>query len=259
MTNPVKSDELRPWLDEEHLAHPGAAGAAVVPLLSGYLEGVAVRTQAQLGDVAGVAITLKVDDEPFTAGASNALAAEVDAVQFEVGIGPCLHALRTGVRVHVPDLGQDYRWGTYGPKAAARGACCCISEPVLVDGEPAAVLKAYSGVVDGIDEEQRRIVRSVAQDVAGGVALARYLSAQAHELDDRESAMDTRRAIDLALGVLMERTGCSADDAFTLLRQQSQATNTKLRDVARQVLATLPGAGRDDTKSPFRQPGSRLT
>jgi hypothetical protein len=81
-----------------------------------------------------------------------------------------------------------------------------VSVPVLVDGRPAAVLKVYASSIDGLSQSQRDLATSVAADVAGGMGLARQLSIQAHTLDDRESAMDTRRVIDLALGALMERT-----------------------------------------------------
>jgi GAF domain-containing protein len=237
----------------------GPASAALVPLLSDYLDDVAIRTAARLEDVAGVAVTLKVADGPLTVGSSNDLAADVDAIQYEVGVGPCLYALREGIGSYVPDLANDHRWRDYGPRAAARGAACCVSVPVLVDADPVAVVKIYADRVDGITEPQRALARSVATDIAGGIGLARRLSVQAHTIDDRESAMDTRRIIDLALGVLMERARCNADQAFTLLRKQSQATNVKLREIAREIVETVAGTHGAELKSPFRQPGARLS
>lgn len=237
----------------------GAASSALVPLLSAYLDDVASRTAARLGGVAGVAVTLELADGPLTVGASNDLAADVDSIQYEVGVGPCLYALHEGIGMYVPDLANDHRWGDYGPRAAARGAASCVSIPVLVDDRPAAVLKAYASSIDGLSQSQRDLATSVAIDVAGGMGLARQLSIQAHTIDDRESAMDTRRVIDLALGVLMERTQCNANQAFGLLRKQSQDSNVKLTDVARQVLATVRGAQAADMKSPFKQPGARLS
>jgi len=91
----------------------------------------------------------------------------------------------------------------------------------------------------------------VALEVAGGIRLAVNLGAQAQLLDDREAAMHTRRVIDLALGVLMERQQCGADEAFTLLRMLSQHQNVKLRDAAHQVLLSVSGAGSEDAFAPF--------
>ncbi len=55
--------------------------------------------------------------------------------------------------------------------------------------------------------------------------------------------MDTRRVIDLAIGVIMERAQCSADVAFATLNQQSQHTNTPVTVVARTVVSAFGGAG----------------
>jgi hypothetical protein len=49
----------------------------------------------------------------------------------------------------------------------------------------------YAAEVDGIDESQRDLAASVAVDIAGGIRLARHLTAQAQTIDDRESAMDS--------------------------------------------------------------------
>jgi GAF domain-containing protein len=240
-------------------ADQGPAASAMVPLLSDYLGDVASRTADRMGQVAGVAVTLAVADGALTVGASNDLAADVDSIQYDVGVGPCLYALREGIGTYVPDLGNDRRWEDYGPRAAARGAASCVSCPVLVDGRPAAVVKVYASRIDGLSPSQRDLATAVAGEIAGGIGLARQLSIQAHTLDDRESAMNTRRVIDLALGVLMERTQCKADQAFTLLRKQSQTSNVKLRDVARQVLRTVEGAQVTDGMAPFKRPGARLT
>jgi GAF domain-containing protein len=240
--------------DEGPTERPGAAGAALVPLLSDYLDDVAARTAARVGDVAGVAVSMRVDDAPMTVGASNEFAAEVDQIQYEIGVGPCLYALQEGIVMYVADLAADRRWQSYGSRAAAHGAASCISVPVMVGQRPVAVLKVYSGAVDGLDPDQQAAAATAAADVAGGIGLAMHLTSQARALDDRESAMDTRRTIDLALGILMERNRTDAAEAFTLLKKYSQHSNVKLREVARQIVATVPQAGDGDLKSPFKTP-----
>ena len=55
--------------------------------------------------------------------------------------------------------------------------------------------------------------------------------------------MNTRRTIDLAIGVVMERAQCSADVAFATLKQQSQHTNTPVTAVARTVRVRLRRPG----------------
>lgn len=243
--------EPKRGLHPERVDEEGTAAAALLPLLTDYLDDIARRTWARLEGALGVAVTMSLDDEPWSVGVSNDLAGEVDLIQYEVGVGPCLYALSAGVVVYVPDLAADERWGDYGPRAAARGAAACISVPVLVDDRPTAVLKVYAGRVDGLSAEDRATAESVVAEVAGGITLALHLAAQAQQLDDRQAAMNSRRAIDLALGVLMERTQSGAADAFELLRSLSQTRNIKLSTAARQVLASVAGATEADTEAPF--------
>lgn len=244
-------------LGRERRVAEGNAAAGLVLLLTDYLEDVACRTHARVGTVAGVAVTLSVDREPWTVGASTALAAEVDLIQYRVDVGPCLRALREGVGTYVADLASDDRWQEYGPLAAVHGAASCISVPVMLGDTPTAVVKIYSGQVDGLDLRQQAEARAVALEVAGGIRLANTLGDQAQLLDDREAAMHTRRTIDLALGVLMERQQCGAAAAFTLLRTLSQHRNLKLRDIAQQLLASVDGATASDAQAPFRSRGER--
>lgn len=238
-------------------AEPAKAAAAqqsasylVVPLLLDYLDDVATRTAGRLGPIGGVAITMEGDD-PLTVGSSSDLAYAVDHLQYSIGTGPCLHALRTGEGLYVPDLAEDRRWDDYGPRAAELGAASCVSLPVRVADRVEAVLKAYGREIDGVSNEQRDELASVAVEISGGIALARRLTDQARELDDRAAAMNTRRVIDLALGILMERTSCDAGAAFGLLRRYSQTYNVKLYAAAQQIVNTLPGAGGKTEQAPF--------
>jgi len=216
----------------------GVSSPEVLHLVEGYLEDAANRTHARLGEVLGVAITTAVvGGDPVTAGASTARVAEVDRVQYSIGHGPCLAALAGSGEIYVPDLAADPRWQPYGRAAAELGARSSLSVPVV---DPrlgtAGVVKVYTDRVDALDEEQRRTVRELALEVAGGMGLASTLVATSFELDDRIEAMDTRRTIDLATGVLMGRLGCTAEQAFAVLRRESQNQNAKLRDVAAGLL-----------------------
>jgi AmiR/NasT family two-component response regulator len=48
-------------------------------------------------------------------------------------------------------------------------------------------------------------------------------------------ALETRDIIGQAKGVIMAALSCSPDEAFTLLRQQSQAENRKLVVIATEI------------------------
>ena len=227
---------------------------STTPLLTSYLDDQAVRSHDQLGNVAGVAVTVALGGVPVTIGASSQLARDVDEMQYVIGVGPCLHALLTGEGLYVPDLGDDGRWADYGPRAAALGAACCLSLPIQGEGAPVGVFKVYASEINGLTEDQRSLGQTVARQITGGVELAHLLATQAEELDDRTAAMDQRRQIDLAVGMLMERFRCGPTEAFSRLRRQSNDNNQKLRDVA---AALLESFGRGSGPAPFRAADSR--
>lgn len=57
------------------------------------------------------------------------------------------------------------------------------------------------------------------------------------------TAMDSRTAIDLAVGANMGQNRCSQDEAIAILRAASQGRNMKLRDLAVNLLASLGQTG----------------
>lgn len=57
------------------------------------------------------------------------------------------------------------------------------------------------------------------------------------QVETLREAVDSNRAISVAIGLLMAATGADRDAAFELLRRQSQSSNRKLRDVAAELVA----------------------
>lgn len=64
------------------------------------------------------------------------------------------------------------------------------------------------------------------------------LSDARERIEHLETALATNRRIGIAIGVVMARHGLTDEQAFELLRAQSQARNTKLRDLAEEVIYT---------------------
>ncbi|MFJ4206219.1 ANTAR domain-containing protein [Streptomyces sviceus] len=62
------------------------------------------------------------------------------------------------------------------------------------------------------------------------------------EVDQLRRAMRTRPAIDVARGIVMASFGLSAEDAWTVLVTASQNTNTKLHELAQELMGAVHGA-----------------
>jgi hypothetical protein len=82
--------------------------------------------------------------------------------------------------------------------------------------------------------------------------LQRRHELHAHEMEMIREALETRDIIGQAKGVIMAALSCSPDEAFHLLRQQSQHENRKLVDVAIEIRrrASSPSNG------PCTRPGA---
>ena len=67
------------------------------------------------------------------------------------------------------------------------------------------------------------------------------LEAMRDEAESLSEALATRKVVERAKGILMEREGLSENDAFVRLRRASQSSGRPLRVVAEAVIATFEG------------------
>ena len=70
------------------------------------------------------------------------------------------------------------------------------------------------------------------------LALARFRQFQAlrQEVDNLREALEARKVIERAKGILMRRLGLTEEDAFRRLQRQSQTSNRKMADVAQAIV-----------------------
>jgi hypothetical protein len=175
-------------------------------------------------DEASISIVLgrrKVTSE----AASGEMPRRVDALQESVGQGPCLDSAYVHETVRVPDMASEQRWPKFAAGALAAGAAGMMSLQLFVEGDDLGALNLFSRRAGSFDDESEHIGLLF----AAHAALA-YSAAQQRARSTRNTA--TRQLIGQAQGVLMERHKITSDEAFALLVQASQHTNTKLRDVA---------------------------
>ena len=71
------------------------------------------------------------------------------------------------------------------------------------------------------------------------IALARYeqFKSLKTEVLDLKDAIETRKLVERAKGILMKRCNISEDDAFKLLQTHSQKENKKMKEVAENIVA----------------------
>jgi hypothetical protein len=175
-------------------------------------------------------------DEATTAVGTDPVVADVDVAQHHAGEGPGLDAINHGGTVYAEDLVNDQRWVRFGPEAAAAGVRSALAMGLSDDGARGAALSLYASypLAFGVLDRAKGVILAA----MAGLALT---AAEAHEDEVRDTvqaAMATRNMIGQAQGILMEREGITANQAFDILRRASEFLSTRIRDVAQALIDT---------------------
>lgn len=178
---------------------------------------------------------------------SGSIPASVDELQYERRDGPCLEALRSVAPVVVQDLAREDqgRWGGYPPVALAAGVRAVLAHPLEVRGSVVGVLNLYAHGPDLFPESVQQIAKQFVDPAALLLSGALRRLSQEELIGQLQAALASRAVIDQAIGIVMGRRGCSADDAFAVLRRMSNDRNIKLRDLA-QAVTEAAASGRPD-------------
>jgi GAF domain-containing protein len=168
-----------------------------------------------------------------SAAASSERAALFDVLQSASGEGPCLDALFEQETVRVNDLAADRRWPTLSARVEELGARSMVCFQLFVTGDHTlGSFNLLATEPDAFSDESEHIGLMFASHAA--IALA-----DSQKLEHASTALLNRDLIGQAKGILMERHGITAEQAFPLLVTRSQVTNRKLRDVALDVTRTV--------------------
>jgi GAF domain-containing protein len=155
---------------------------------------------------------------------TDALARAADKHQHELGEGPCVDSLRTGEPNRVDDMGTETRWPSYAPLAAKEGVAASLSLPLQVRRRTVAVLNLYSR--DGaFTEGDVEVATRFAAQAAVAITNAETFNRTRALVGNLEDALESRDEIGQAKGIVMAQRGCSADEAFEVLRHTSQTSN----------------------------------
>jgi hypothetical protein len=166
-----------------------------------------------------------------TIAPTSPVAVQLDKLQSELEEGPCYNAAEDNGQYVSENLADDPRWPQYGPKAAVMGAKAQMGLDLPTGGKGRASLNLYSITPASFGEAVE-----MAEMFASSAALAMGF---ARSLDTLSAALKTRTEIGQALGILMERYQIDSDRAFQFLVRVSQDTNTRLRDVAADLVRSL--------------------
>ncbi|WBQ04753.1 GAF and ANTAR domain-containing protein [Kribbella sp. CA-293567] len=182
---------------------------------------------------AGIALYVR-GSQPEVAAVTDPVVGDVFGLQISSETGPLITSLRERSTVLIRDTSEDTRWPEWAAKVAGLGVRSVLDVPLATGGGSRAtvgVLGLYSPEPNAFGEDDEAIAHILARHASVAVASARHEETMAQ-------AVDARKLVGQAMGILMERFDVDGDRAFAILKRYSQDTNTKLRDVAQQLIDT---------------------
>jgi len=186
----------------------------------------------------GAGLMLVGKDELLAwASASDAQAERAEAVQADLGAGPCMVACRERSPVAVRDVEAEPRWAEVAPALVAAQLRAALSVPVELAGGPDRDPGGVWGRAAGLERQQGGGLGAYAGVVASLLRAAAAATVKGELAEQLQWALGHRVLIEQAKGVLMEREGLSPAAAFARLRSTARAVGRTVGELAGVVLA----------------------
>jgi GAF domain-containing protein len=185
-------------------------------------------------DVAG--LTMMRDGRPTTAAFTDPTSPEVDAAQYETGIGPCLDAFCQQRVFRIESTTEDEQWRPFSEACVEHGVMSTMSLPLGVRGNGLGALNLYSKQPAAFSEDDEQLGMMFAAQASVALANAQVYDSAYRMTQQLQEALTSRAVIDQAKGILMAQRGVGAEEAFNMLRTTSQCENRKLRELAEELV-----------------------
>ncbi|AUI51816.1 GAF and ANTAR domain-containing protein [Arthrobacter crystallopoietes] len=175
-------------------------------------------------------------------GATDRVVEEADALQYQLGQGPCLTAWAAEETVIIQDVATEPRWPQWSAAVASLPIRSVISTALISQNECIGALKVYAALPSAYTDATARMLERFAAPAATLLA-----HVQASELPHRisrslQTSLHSRDLVNRACGVLMERHGIGDDEALQALMLQAREARVPLQQFSASLVAGTPAA-----------------
>jgi len=155
--------------------------------------------------------------------------------------GPSLQAMRTGQVVAVDKAELACSWPSLAHVAADAGIYSVLAAPLPRAASSCGSLTLYSSAAELVTVDSLDVITVLGQYLGRAIEQYATVHSAATQVAQLTQAIASRAPIEQAKGILMAVHQISAAEAFELLCQHSQNSNTKLRDLAAAFVAAQSG------------------
>ena len=177
-----------------------------------------------------------------TVGHTSPLVKEIDEIQYATHQGPCLSAIGDeggpdGPRTfEIVSMAEDRTWPEFSSRAADKGLNSLLAFTLRTPQKVLGSLNLYATRPEAFDFADRTIGAIFAAHASVALANAQAMERAQRRVDELLDGYAHREVIGQAKGILMEREGCTEEQAFAILARVSQRLEKRLRDVAMDVI-----------------------
>lgn len=123
---------------------------------------------------------------------------------------------------------------SYRDLAKKEGIVSMLSVPMMIKNKVIGVINSYTSSEHSFMEEEIKILQSVANQAAIAIENTKLFDRNV----EMEEALETRKIVEKAKGILMQKYGMSEAEAFKTIQNQSMNTRKSMKQIAEALLLT---------------------
>ena len=120
----------------------------------------------------------------------------------------------------------------YPDLARKEGLCSLLSVPMLVKDKPIGVINSYTSNEHLFSAEEIKVLQAVASQAAIAIENTTLME----KSFEMQEALEVRKLVERAKGLLMRSKQISEEDAFRIMQRQSMDTRRSMREIAEAIL-----------------------
>lgn len=128
----------------------------------------------------------------------------------------------------------------YTELAKKEGLRSLLSVPMMIKGRAVGVINSYTSHEHKFFDEEIKILQAVANQAAVAIENTKLV----RQSNDMQEALENRKVVERAKGVLMREKRIAEEEAFRIIQRQSMNTRKSMREIAEAILLAAEIKGR---------------
>ena len=196
-----------------------------------------VRTTHTMFGVDGAGLMLVNDEQHLRkVAASDDRFGHLEDLQIQHQEGPCIDAFDSKELISAEDLVSERRWPSFSEAAVAREVRAVLASPLPYNQAAVGVVAVLSEQRHPWSPEAELALLAFTDLAALFIASMMQGERQSELAAQLQGALDSRKVIEQAKGVLMGQDGVSARAAYEQLRTRARSERRKLSAVCAEIV-----------------------